>query len=87
MLVFNSKHKFVNSTHPKISRPYERVSFKTDASQVGLGAALTQECKIEGKKIFMTVLYASKSLKGTKRRYIVTNLEAPVAVWVVKKFS
>ena len=51
-------------------------AIETDASQVGLGAVLTQEYKIEGEKIFVPVLYASRSLKGAKRRYSVTDLEA-----------
>ena len=46
-----------------------------DASQVGLGALLTQEYKIDGKKYFMPVLYTSRSLKGAKRQYSVTNLK------------
>ena len=61
-------------------------AIKTDASQVGLGAVLTQEYKIEGKKIFMPVLYASRSLKGAKRRYSVTDLEALAVAWAVKTF-
>ena len=55
-------------------------AFKTDASLVGLGAVLTQEYEIKGKKIFMPVLYASRSLKGVERRYSVTDLEALAVV-------
>ena len=61
-------------------------AIKTDASQVGLGAVLTQEYKIKGKKIFMPVLYASRSLKGAKRRYSVTYLEALTVVWSLNTF-
>ena len=61
-------------------------AIKTDASQVGLGAVLTQEYKIEGKKIFMPVLYASRSLKGAERRYSITDLETLAVVWAVKTF-
>ena len=43
-------------------------AIKKDASQAGMGAVLTQEFKIKGEKIFMPVLYASRSLKGAKRR-------------------
>ena len=49
-------------------------AIKTDASQVGLGAVLTQEYEIEGEKIFMPVLYVIRSLKGAERRYSVTDL-------------
>ena len=37
-----------------------------DTSQIGLGAVLTQEYKVEGEKFFMPVLYASRSLKGAR---------------------
>ena len=59
---------------------------KTDASQVGLGAVLTQEYKIEVKKYFMNVLYARKSLKGAKRWYSVTDFESLAVVWAFKTF-
>ena len=55
-------------------------AIKMDASQVGLEAVLTKEYRIEGKKYFMPVLYASRSLKGAKRQYSVTNLEALAVV-------
>ena len=61
-------------------------AIETDASQVDLGAVLTQEYKIEGKKYFMPVLYASRSLKGAKRQYSVTDLKALAVVWAVKTF-
>ena len=55
-------------------------TIETDTSQVGLGALLTQEYKIKGKKHFMPVLYAIRSLKGDNRQYSVTNLEALAVV-------
>ena len=61
-------------------------AIKTDASQVGLGAVPTQDYEIKGKKIFMPVLYASRSLKGAKKRYSVTDLEALAVVWAAKTF-
>ena len=62
-------------------------AIETDASQVGLGAVLTQEYKVEGEKFFMPVLYASRSLKGAKRQYSVTDLEALAVVWAAKTFK
>ena len=56
------------------------------ASQVGLGAVLTQEYEIEGKKYFMPVSYAGRSLKGAKRQYSMTDLKALAVVWAVKTF-
>ena len=81
------KHKL--STAPILKYPdfMKEFAIKTDASQVGLGAVLTQEYEIEGEKIFMPVLYASRSLKGAKRRYSVTDLEALAVVWAVKTFK
>ena len=80
------KHKL--STAPILKYPdfMKEFAMETDASQVGLGAVLTQDYKIEGKKIFMPVLYASRSLKGAKRRYSVTDLEALAVVWALKTF-
>ena len=74
------KHKL--STAPILKYPdfMKEFAIKTDASQVGLGAVLTQEYKIKGKYIFMPVLYASRSLKGFDRRYSVTDSEALAAV-------
>ena len=62
-------------------------AIKTDASQVGLGAVLTQKYEVEGEKFFMPVLYASRYLKGAKRQYSVTGLEALAVVWAVKTFK
>ena len=61
-------------------------AIKVDASQVGLGAVLTQEYENEGKKYFMPVLYASRPLKGAKRQYSVTDLKALAVVWAFKTF-
>ena len=59
-------------------------AIKIEASQVGLGSVLTQKYKIKGEKIFMPVLYTSRSLKGAMRRYSITDLEALAVVWAVK---
>ena len=76
------------STAPILKYPDFTKEFviETDASQVGLGAVLTQVYEIEGKKYFMPVSYASRSLKGDKRQYSVTDLEALAVIWAVKTF-
>ena len=48
---------------------------------------LTQEYKIEGKKISMPVCFASRSLKGAKRQYSVTDQEGLAVVWAIKTFK
>ena len=62
-------------------------SVETDASQVGLGAVLTQVYEIKGKQRSLPVAYASRSLKGAERKYSVTDQEALAVVWVVKTFN
>ena len=47
---------------------------------------LTPEYKIKGKKYFMPVLYASRSLKEAERQYSVMDLKALAVVWEVKTF-
>ena len=76
----------VNDTNPEFTDFMKEFAIETDASQVGLGAVLTQEYEIEGEKIFMPVLYTRRSLKGAKRIYIVTDLEALAVVWAEKTF-
>ena len=62
-------------------------SIKMDASQVGLGAMLTQEYKIKGKKISIPVFLASRSLNGSKRQYSVTEQEGLAVIWAVMTFK
>ena len=57
-----------------------------DASQVGMGAMLTKDYNIECKEYLVPVLYSSRSLKGAKRQYSVTDLEALAFVWAFKTF-
>ena len=56
---------------------------ETDASQVGIGAALTQEHEEE---IRLPVAYASRSLNDTERRYSTTDREGLAVIWAVKYF-
>ena len=59
---------------------------ETDNSKVVLGALLTQEYKVVGKKYYLSVSHASRSLKEAQRQYSVTDLKALAVVWAVKTF-
>ena len=85
MLVINERQVFISTIlkYPDLTKEFAIIM---DASQVILGAVLTQEYKIEGKKYFMPVLYASRSLKGANRQYCVMDLEALAVVWAVETF-
>ncbi|KAE8968787.1 hypothetical protein PR001_g27690 [Phytophthora rubi] len=65
--------------YPDISRPFRLV---TDASQVGLGAALTQD-QGHGEQ---PIAYASKINSPTVAKYSITELECAAVVWAVKLF-
>ena len=61
----------------------KRFFIKTDASDVGIGAALTQENEV---KIRLPVAYASQTLDTTERKYSVTDREGLGVIWAVKHF-
>ena len=61
-------------------------AFETDAFQVGQGAMFTQKYDNERNKLFVLMLYASRSLDVAKRQYSITDLKAFFVVWEVKKF-
>ena len=61
----------------------KRFFIETDASDVGIGAALTQENEVE---LRLPVAYASRTLDTTERKYSVTDREGLGVVWAVKHF-
>ncbi|KAE8976142.1 hypothetical protein PF005_g17715 [Phytophthora fragariae] len=65
--------------YPDFSRPFRLV---TDAPQVGLGAALTQD-QGRGEQ---PIAYASKINSPTVAKYSITELECAAVVWAVKLF-
>lgn len=65
--------------YPAFTRPFTLV---TDASQVGLGATLTQD-QGQGEQ---PVAYASKVNSPTVANYSITDLECAAVVWAVQLF-
>ena len=66
--------------YPKEGEPY---TLETDASDVGIGAALYQG---EGEEREV-VAHASRTLSAAERNYLVTDREGLAAVWAVKHFQ
>ncbi|GFO29989.1 Zinc finger protein [Plakobranchus ocellatus] len=77
--------KVAVTSKPALQLPEVNKKFvlRTDASDRGLGAALMQE----NEGTLFPVAYARKKLTDRERKYSVTEREALVFVWGVKKFS
>lgn len=72
------------SSVPVLSRPDFEYPFElqTDASDVGLGAVLTQ--KIDG--IEHVISYASRTLSAAEQNYTTTEKEFLAVIWTISKF-
>ena len=82
-----SKLKLMLAQAPILRFPDWKKVFwlETDASNVGIGAVLTQE--VEGCEERMPVAYASRSLRSAEKNYLTTDKEGLAIVWAVKNFK
>jgi hypothetical protein len=82
---FSSRIKEIFSAHPVLQLPRLDHQFvlRTDASSVGLGAALLQE----SENTLHPVAFASKKLLPRETRYSTIERECLAIVWAVGKFS
>ena len=69
--------------YPNFSKPF---FLYTDASHVGIGAALQQECDDDGGRQH-PILFISRSLSPTEKNYLATELECLGVYWSFTKLS
>ena len=58
---------------------------ETNASNLGLGAALTQWHWDQGKQVQLPVAYASRMLKNAEKNYSTIDKEGLAVIWAIKQ--
>jgi RNase H-like domain found in reverse transcriptase/Reverse transcriptase (RNA-dependent DNA polymerase)/Integrase zinc binding domain/Integrase core domain/Zinc knuckle len=69
---------------PDYSKPF---ILQTDASMIGIGAALCQVYTIDSFEVEKPVAYASRALRKHEKNYAVTHLELLALIYAIKVFK
>ena len=75
------------TTAPVLAQPDYDLPFilYIDACLDGLGAALHQEFLINDKIVEKPILYISRQIKPTEKRYVASQMECLALVWSLEK--
>lgn len=83
-MVFSSEQKITSSETLGYPDPQSSFILYTDASNLGIGAILSQRQMYQGDLVERPIAYASRTLTKSERRYCVTRRELLSAVYFIK---